>query len=589
MPRSWIVVLLGWMLGPLGSPYVYAVPVARPILMKGSPAVDVGIGVDFNFFSDVSLNNRGDLAFVGSVSGPGVLRNAIWTVPQGDATRLTLLAQEGDAISGGGETATIRRFDELLLNSRGNVAYVSDLSDGSTAIHRRISGQSSTIVARTGSEAPGSGGASFGFFGNVLPFLEFNSRNEVAYLAGLFGDNLNSGGFADSSVWRDQTLIARFEEPSDDQVTIGTLDDPALDDRGVVAFRSRLNGIGRPGDIAVMIASSSSTIQTVVVADSFPEPEDSFSSLGDPVLNNAGQIALVAKSADTNTFGLWLGGTSLSPVASTGSISDFGTTFSGFSSPLLNDVGKLAFQGSVIPEGDPNTLINGIWGEGIGEGLRQIALEGMSAPGTDELFGSALGRKLAFNNRSQVAFSAIDSSNRLGIWAEDTQGNLHLIARVGSPLDIDQQSSTNDLRTVTYLEFVGERGFNDRGQVAFSVRFEDGSGGLFVSDLVAVTTSISTGDFNNDGAVNELDYLEWKNSFGLSVGLGEGADGNNNGIIDAADYTIWRDSLGSKSTAGYLASRPSPEAVPEPLSILLALSACGLLYGWSHARPAHTN
>ncbi|MEM8944187.1 MAG: hypothetical protein AAGD11_03315 [Planctomycetota bacterium] len=57
-------------------------------------------------------------------------------------------------------------------------------------------------------------------------------------------------------------------------------------------------------------------------------------------------------------------------------------------------------------------------------------------------------------------------------------------------------------------------------------------------------TRLIPGDYNHDGAVNELDYAVWRDSFETLVGsAGVGADGNFNGFIDTIDYAIWRTNL----------------------------------------------
>jgi hypothetical protein len=55
--------------------------------------------------------------------------------------------------------------------------------------------------------------------------------------------------------------------------------------------------------------------------------------------------------------------------------------------------------------------------------------------------------------------------------------------------------------------------------------------------LVVNGASRTQGDFNQDGAVDELDYGRWRTQIGMAGGS---ADGNGDGIVDAADYVIWR-------------------------------------------------
>lgn len=65
---------------------------------------------------------------------------------------------------------------------------------------------------------------------------------------------------------------------------------------------------------------------------------------------------------------------------------------------------------------------------------------------------------------------------------------------------------------------------------------------------VAQLTS-TPGDFDNNGTVEQADYIVWKSTFGSTVDLR--ADGNGNNVVDAADYTIWRDNLGATSSSAF--------------------------------------
>lgn len=72
-----------------------------------------------------------------------------------------------------------------------------------------------------------------------------------------------------------------------------------------------------------------------------------------------------------------------------------------------------------------------------------------------------------------------------------------------------------------------------------------------------------TGDFDRSGAVDQADYLLWKQQFGAAGPAL--ADGNSDGRVDAADYTLWRDALsGGIGSVG----------VPEPS----APTICGVLF-----------
>ncbi|MGL4514261.1 MAG: dockerin type I repeat-containing protein [Lacipirellulaceae bacterium] len=77
------------------------------------------------------------------------------------------------------------------------------------------------------------------------------------------------------------------------------------------------------------------------------------------------------------------------------------------------------------------------------------------------------------------------------------------------------------------------------------------------------------GDYNRDGRVNAADYTVWRDSLGSTSNLA--ADGNGSGSIDSGDYTVWVSNYGSG--AG------SATAVPEPVSVVLLISAATAVVG----------
>ena len=58
------------------------------------------------------------------------------------------------------------------------------------------------------------------------------------------------------------------------------------------------------------------------------------------------------------------------------------------------------------------------------------------------------------------------------------------------------------------------------------------------------------GDYNNDGKVDDADYLVWRANFGKSVTPGTLGDGTMNGVVDAADFAVWRKNLGATAGGG---------------------------------------
>jgi hypothetical protein len=88
--------------------------------------------------------------------------------------------------------------------------------------------------------------------------------------------------------------------------------------------------------------------------------------------------------------------------------------------------------------------------------------------------------KFMMNENGQVAFvAALSGDGGKGIWAENPGGELHLIAREDTMLDL----GGGDTRHVERLFL---EAFNDDGIILLEARFADGSAGIFTSDLVAV-------------------------------------------------------------------------------------------------------
>jgi hypothetical protein len=89
--------------------------------------------------------------------------------------------------------------------------------------------------------------------------------------------------------------------------------------------------------------------------------------------------------------------------------------------------------------------------------------------------------------------------------------------------------------------------------------------------LLIVGPSIHTGDFDQDGDVDDRDYEVLHESFGMAR-----ADANGDGTTDAADYVVWQKFFmpGSGSTAF------DPQAqVPEPSTIVGLALALGAFAG----------
>jgi hypothetical protein len=65
---------------------------------------------------------------------------------------------------------------------------------------------------------------------------------------------------------------------------------------------------------------------------------------------------------------------------------------------------------------------------------------------------------------------------------------------------------------------------------------------------VTVEPPVLTGDYNQNGRVDAIDSVVWRESLGKDVSPFSGADGNGNGVIDQDDYNVFRSNYGRTAT-----------------------------------------
>lgn len=148
------------------------------------------------------------------------------------------------------------------------------------------------------------------------------------------------------------------------------------------------------------------------------------------------------------------------------------------------------------------------------------------------------------NGHSQVAFGVNDNGFQggtqfNGLVATDRSGAPHLIARTGGMFEV----APNDYREIDYIHFVGDSGgedglrmsFNDRGELAFKLVFEDGTGGIFVATIDPI---ICPGDVSGDFHVSIDDLNMILSAWNTSVPMGTLGDADESGTVDIEDLNI---------------------------------------------------
>jgi hypothetical protein len=95
------------------------------------------------------------------------------------------------------------------------------------------------------------------------------------------------------------------------------------------------------------------------------------------------------------------------------------------------------------------------------------------------------------------------------------------------------------------------------------------------SHSLLITVPRLPGDYNKDGTVDAADYVVWRRSVG-QTGAVLAADGDQDHQIEADDYNVWRANFGASLGPGSGSASPPSPSVPEPSSVVLALSLLSL-------------
>lgn len=260
---------------------------------------------------------------------------------------------------------------------------------------------------------------------------------------------------------------------------------------GEVAFYATLRGpgTGDPNDRAMFLGGASGLRVLARRGDPAPGAKNGASFAGflgnrfAPSLNERGEVAFAAGLEGTlQPQGLFIhrGQVGLALIALTGDPApvEGNVRFSAFGDPQLNNAGTSTFVAYLDGEGVDASNDVALF-KGNPEKLEMVAREGVAAPGVDGYFDrfdymDFESGPPVINGAGQVAFfgrltgSNITELNDSGLWAQDKEGNLMLIAREGDPAP--GGGSFRDFTPFTGVD--PNLQLNARGQVAFY----DGSG-----------------------------------------------------------------------------------------------------------------
>jgi hypothetical protein len=256
--------------------YLLSGGILNRILSTGDPAPEGGT---FSDFYNPSLNNKGEIAFVGNVFpfynwglyvGSGVFRR---------------LVSSGDPAPGGGTFASFGH--SASLNDSGQILFSALVATpGRSGIFLWSEG-SVQSVAQQGDAAPGGGS----FLSVLQPSM--NASGQVAFgtnlTSGEWGVFLFSGGVLSS--------IARSGDPAPGGGTIAGASSPSLNDAGQVALQATVGSRG-------VIYLFSDGVLSTIVGGQDPAPGGGvFAFVNSPQLDARSRVAFLgAVSSSTGAF-----------------------------------------------------------------------------------------------------------------------------------------------------------------------------------------------------------------------------------------------------------------------------------------------
>jgi len=314
---------------------------------------------------------------------------------------LRLVVSAGQAAPGGG---TFERFSvesQPVIappNARGDVAFFASLLRGAGAEGLFLTGARGIVkVAAEGDQAPG-GGSLSGFGRHPIPSV--NAEGNVVFAAAVSKGRTVEGIFESSRGTLRAVTVAGQPAPGIPSGTFASLDFPALNDRGDVAFLATVRR-GRETVEAIHLRSGGRVRKIVSQEDPAPAG-GTFAAFGAPALNNRGAVAFAAvvegRGVPGGVFTVIDGRVRM--LAGAGDGTPLGGIFTKFSERVtIDDTGSVAFIALLKGASVPSALI-------VAEEnrLRKVVALGEPAP-VGGVF-SSFGFWPTFGPRGTVAFTA---------------------------------------------------------------------------------------------------------------------------------------------------------------------------------------
>lgn len=402
-------------------------------------------------------------------------------------------------------------FGDPIVNPAGDIVFPATLSGATSVTAATNSGLWTTIggsiteVVRTGGDAHGI------LNGKIKTLVSAGLTNTslIPYVATLSGPGVSGMGLylwdaGNSTLLLRQGAEATFDhEPARTVKTFSTLTTVAgspgqgrsTADGAVVARVTFTDGVTGLAELTAtgnrLLVKSGGTVPTAPVGAKF-------STFGQPALNADGDLAFLAKLtrvpnqitslndqaiyADTAS-----GDTTL--IARSGELAPGASAarFKSFADPVYNANQDTAFIGTLNKDG------TGIWWHHEGK-LSLVARKSARPTGLpvnaewDTFTSVSLPDDLGpvFLAKMRTGRGGVTAKNNIGIWAAESSGFLHLVARTGQSIQI--HGTTKVITALTFLPVVlgtpdAGRNYNAEKQIVFKATFADKSQALLRATL----------------------------------------------------------------------------------------------------------
>ncbi len=591
----------------------------RTVAMSGDPAPDMSGGETFSVFEyyynafsqqghNLYINDLGEVSFVAELAGAGVDSSNLNAYFLERSSSIELIVREGDQTPGvlvdtafnmpniSGGCVYFNDSYQAVFEAELVGANVDATNDSSLW---KYDGSSLQLIAHEGDTAPGL--STDEVYGQIDLYNAYRIQDagNITYEAEIRSIN---GEVVGAGVWKESSGVSTLYIRTGDPVVGGNPGDTYTEFRLV-----EMNSLGQItiigsyensiGENVYFLGSDVSGTFEIIAAQGDPAPgTDAVFRL--PTIQKIDETGHTiffgyledSDIDDSNDFGIWSNSSgSVSLIAREGDaapVSESGLPLDSLFYEIdainapFNDSGQLLFTATLTRPGKDGRAGAGIWLTSD-DSVELIARGGQQAPGTEAgttfshvSFYRGYGPKPSLNNNGQVLFQVallgpqVNSSNDLGYWATDTDGTLKLIIREGDVIDISNDPLIEDLRTVSIIL---SSNINDAGQMAFILRFTDGSSAIVVASMDNLP-----GDLNNDGfvGIDDLDIV--LNNWNQSVDFGDESMGdyNGDGLIGIADLDAvlrhWNTSAPPNNGFTFA-------VIPEPGTVVMLLTGAGLM------------